>query len=149
MQSLNEINLQRNQDIYFGNTSEDSPSMENSFILRFLNSLNVASALFDVFRETGDQDTLIHNTGPIIDLYARDINLNIVLWLREHGYHASFEFLENAASRQQLQAMMWYLTSYNVDPLGQEILTLIRELQQDQNVASVNVLVSYINSVVE
>ena len=149
MQSLNEIDVQRDEDIYFGNSSPDSPSMESSFIVRFLNSLNVASALFDVFRETGDQDTLINNTGPLIDLYARDSNLNIIMWLREHGYHASFEFLENAASRQQLQAMMWYLTSYNVDPLGQEILTLIRELQEDQNTASVNVLVSYINSVVE
>jgi RNA polymerase subunit RPABC4/transcription elongation factor Spt4 len=148
-QELDEITTQRDQDIYFGNEDEDSDLMHNSFILRFLNSLNVASAIFDVLANRRQQFLLTQYTGPIIDLYPNDTHLNIIMWLREHGYHASFEFLENAANREQLQAMAWYMNSYNIDPLGQELLQLVRDLQEDQRNRSVEVIMNYINNTIQ
>ena len=128
-EQMREIYENRDEDIYHGNISEDDPIMEDHFILRFMHVLNVANALYDAYGRY-PMPWVSTIDGPLIDLYFKDDEDNIRTWLRTHGYRASFEFLDIAANRSQLNSVKWYLNTYKPDPVGNELLRLVQELQE-------------------
>lgn len=144
-EEMREIYENRDEALYHGNISEDDPIMEDHFILRFMPVLNVANALYDAYQDYPVKPWVSDLDGPLIDLYFKDSDYVIRNWLHIHGFGASFEFAELAANRSQLESLKWYLNNYRPDPVGPEILSLIKELQDyEENEDSLTIIMEYV-----
>jgi len=150
-----EINEEEyNRMIYFGNADEDTAMVSDHFITQFLgenqSALNVANALFDAFNETGDAYLLTEYAGPIIDMYTRDIhvdassNFGYAVWLYNHGYNASSEFMDNSALSGQTMALNWYLNTFRPNPRGPEIESLLEMLDIPRHENARTIILSYV-----
>jgi hypothetical protein len=156
VQMMLDINEEEyNRMIYFGNADEETVMVSDHFITEFLgenqSALNVANALFDAFNETGEEYLLTQHAGHIIDMYTRDIhvdsssNFGYAVWLHNHGYSASSEFMDNSALNRQTMALNWYLNTYRPNPRGPEINSLLEMLDTPRHTNARNIILSYVS----
>lgn len=78
-------------------------------------SVNVAQALYDVYRQKNQELLLTQAVGPIIDYFYEDEDLNRAMWLHRHGFIVTPTYFMNAVIQEQFQSVLWYLNTIRPD----------------------------------
>src|SRR6056300_1514897 len=78
-------------------------------------SVNVAQALYDVYRQNNQELLLTQAVGPIIDYFYEDEDLNRAMWLHRHGFIVTPTYFMNTVIQEQFQSVLWYLNTIRPD----------------------------------
>ena len=92
-------------------------------------SVNVAQALYDVYRQNNQELLLTQAVGPIIDYFYEDEDLNRAMWLHRHGFIVTPTYFMNAVIQEQFQSVLWYLNT--IRPDTQTVYTALEDVNNN------------------
>ena len=122
-----------NRQVYYEDEDESVVSLY-PLIQQILerSAFNVANALYRVFEELGEQQSLTQYSGPVINEFYLDNEIPHANWLYSHGYGISHLYLDNAASSGQVEAVKWYLQVFRPARQDELLLQTMRFAQDDE-----------------